>query len=540
MTAKSPIAIINVGDLHCGSIYGLHPPEFNSSDDREVPQNRDQRWLWWNWQDFWHRTSRYNVAAVVFNGDLIEGSQPKSRGGELCLSRIADQCLAAQMCIESAMVRFGKKKPPVFLTAGCVVPGHKVLTADLRWVPVETLQVGDKLLAPSEESEGPHSSRSWRWSEVTFVSPVVKDCVELVLASGKILRCTSDHPWLVKNGNSMVWTTASNLKTGDIHPSSLVRLMPEWEEETSFDAGYLSGFFDGEGTLGIAKHKSKYGNTLCVGASQNDGAVQSKVLKLLDGFGISHGLYSIIDRPTRIIQLRGGKSKQLEFLGRFRPVRLLNNLTEAEDYLLGSVKCLGYDRVVSVKHIGLQTVIGLSTSTKTYMVDGFASHNTDYHVGTVGQDEEAIAVAVHAEHYKGTGAGQRIHEVLNLEINGLVANFAHHIGVSNANKAGVIDKEITASILAELAGHSRTDVLIRNHVHTYRQVGSGYRHGATSPAWQLQTKFTRRGGVFQQVPDIGGLVVWLDGQAKQNNDDPVRIQPILYPLQSPQVEIVRL
>ena len=44
---------------------------------------------------------------------------------------------------------------------GCVTPGHKVLTSDLRWVPVESLKKGDGLLAFDEEIQTGNRTRNF-------------------------------------------------------------------------------------------------------------------------------------------------------------------------------------------------------------------------------------------------------------------------------------------------------------------------------------------------------------------------------------------
>jgi hypothetical protein len=38
--------ILVLGDVHVGSIYGLLPPDFVSSDGGEKPQNDGQKYLW--------------------------------------------------------------------------------------------------------------------------------------------------------------------------------------------------------------------------------------------------------------------------------------------------------------------------------------------------------------------------------------------------------------------------------------------------------------------------------------------------------------
>lgn len=274
--------VVDVGDLHAGSLYGLLPPEFEKSDGSICPQNEPQKYLWECWDSFGEQVSKYPVAAIVANGDMVDGLGFKVKGGEQSLNREAEQARAAVLCMEHLLKKFPK-------------------------------------------------------------------------------------------------------------------------------------------------------------------------------------------RP-RLLHVAG----------------------------------------------------------------------TDYHVGTLGREEEGIAQALKAEIYEGEGAGYYIKEVLNLEVDGVMGNFAHHLSFAPVNKTQPIDKELQGALLEELDGNPTVDYLIRNHVHYYRSVGAGYRHGATSPCWQLKTKFGRRSGVFRFKPDVGGLVIWIDGDAKRAGDDPVRIQPILYPLPKFKVHVVQI
>jgi hypothetical protein len=87
--------ILVVGDLHVGSIYGMLPPDFVSSDGAEKPQNVGQKYLWDCWQNMKTNAARFSIDSVVVNGDLIEGKQPKQRASELTLVAPNDQESAA-------------------------------------------------------------------------------------------------------------------------------------------------------------------------------------------------------------------------------------------------------------------------------------------------------------------------------------------------------------------------------------------------------------------------------------------------------------
>jgi hypothetical protein len=270
--------VVNVGDLHCGSIYGLHPPGFVAGDEREIPQNVAQQYLWECWDHFGESVSDAPVAALVVNGDIVEGKCRKSSGGETCLIRTSDQCMAAEMCLRYLLDKI-KSKPRVFFVAG-----------------------------------------------------------------------------------------------------------------------------------------------------------------------------------------------------------------------------------------------------------------TDYHVGDLAENEEAVAAALGAKPYRGTGAGQRVREVLNLDIDGVVGNFAHHLSFAPVNQSRPLEQEMYGARLAIAAGeHPPIDYIVRNHVHYGRVVDDGNMSAAACPCWQLQTKFGRRGGVFKFRLKLGGLRIWIDGAEKKRGRKAVWIEEERYSTPKPTV-----
>ena len=91
--------ILVVSDLHCGSVFGMLPPGFETVAGHEVGQNPGQAYLWKCWSHLVEAVRGLPISAVVVNGDSLDGEQRKSRGDELCLIRKEDQRAAAQSCL---------------------------------------------------------------------------------------------------------------------------------------------------------------------------------------------------------------------------------------------------------------------------------------------------------------------------------------------------------------------------------------------------------------------------------------------------------
>ena len=76
-----------VGDTHINSSVGLSPLTINLDDGGTYRASKAQRWLWYNWLDYWECVAKLvtqHDAKVwtVFNGDLVEGDG-KNRSHQL-------------------------------------------------------------------------------------------------------------------------------------------------------------------------------------------------------------------------------------------------------------------------------------------------------------------------------------------------------------------------------------------------------------------------------------------------------------------------
>ena len=84
-----------VSDLHCGSIFGLAPESFRTSDDRIYQLNPGQRFLLEVWKHAISAIKKIRPDAIIVNGDVIDGMQHAQRGTELTLPLLFDQRGAA-------------------------------------------------------------------------------------------------------------------------------------------------------------------------------------------------------------------------------------------------------------------------------------------------------------------------------------------------------------------------------------------------------------------------------------------------------------
>jgi len=260
----------------------------------------------------------------------------------------------------------------------CVVPSVRVLTADLRWVPAGSLAVGDELIGVDEENPS-RASRCYRRSVVLAAPRHELPCVRLTLEDGRQVTTSEDHRWLVyrRTGNyrarrldihqdSYRWMEAGLIKPG----TEIAAPLRVWPEETSFEAGWLSGIFDGEGWL--VKHGAS--NTM-IGFSQNDGPVWDRALKVLADMDIPYRVSRRDNDGCNRLTI-GARWASMETIGRLRPYRLLPRADQLwEGWRIVRVGSPNRLAVVKAEFVGCQEVVALETSTATYLAEGLVSHN---------------------------------------------------------------------------------------------------------------------------------------------------------------------
>lgn len=265
----------------------------------------------------------------------------------------------------------------------CVGAQHLVLTSDMRWVEAGTLRVGDTLLSFSEFGD---PMRKWEKGTVTFNSVEDMEAVKVKLSDGREIVTTPNHPWLVHysedkhdwgKSTGYSWKESQELKVGAYVPI----FTDTWETDESKEAGWVSGFFDGEGAVVHGKTQSG-GHCLSLTIGQNKSLMLDRFNQYVEQLGFEFTNYdytgkhlrSYDDKFRKVIHCRlaGGRSECFRFLGSIRPAKL--------DYLkidkLGKLTKIRQVRVVSVEPIGKVPIARLEVDNHTYIVEGFGMHNS--------------------------------------------------------------------------------------------------------------------------------------------------------------------
>jgi hypothetical protein len=268
----------------------------------------------------------------------------------------------------------------------CHEPSTRLLTADLRWRAAGDVVVGDELWALEDEQPKGRRGRAFRRAVVLASFLSKKDCVRVCLDNGESFVCSADHPWLATPplAGRGEWRRADRLIYRG-RGAKLVRTFLPWTEERSYEAGWLAGILDGEGSVSRG-HRASFHPANGVSITQVLGATADRIaLKM--GSRVSTNVRTI-ERPgvrprIEIETNGGGMAAAAAFLGTVRAERLIAGFDIEGGHVLNRFPV----HVAAIERVGIREVQSIQTSTGTYIAEGFAVHNT----GTLCQHGHAVA-----------------------------------------------------------------------------------------------------------------------------------------------------
>jgi len=255
-------------------------------------------------------------------------------------------------------------------SCNCVTPDTKIMMWDLSWKKAGDLKKGDKIVG-FDDVPKKGKRRQVRQAEVICTGIEKRDVFKITFEDGSYLRSTPEHRWIIYDCAQQKWERTDVLFKKFIKGNN-VELPKFFNVNTinnSREAGYLAGVYDGEGCLSLGEAAS-----LQISFIQNRGEVLDLVRQSLDNLG-----YKYTDTPhgkedCRKITLIGGRSEFTRFLAEIRPIRFLKKFYERIESLNLEKDCLY--KVVNIEKEIAQEIVTLSSSTETYIAEGFAAHNT--------------------------------------------------------------------------------------------------------------------------------------------------------------------
>ena len=269
----------------------------------------------------------------------------------------------------------GSKKAMKKMVSYCITPDQKLLGKDLIWKAAEEFKEGDIILGFDEEPDKNSRQRKYKNSIITKITYDTQPVFEVVLSNGDKLKVTGEHKFLCRSGHGYQWLETNQLRTlinkdgsyGTL-ATKLPKLLNVWEEDKSYEAGYISGILDGEGTYYSQRNRLSF--------SQRPTMVLDKCLSILNGkWGYGNYDNWVSGNDCRVININGPVTERLRFLGTYRAERLIDKVNFDN---LGRIESRIEDALVmEINELGEQEIIKISTSTKTFICEGYPMHNCD-------------------------------------------------------------------------------------------------------------------------------------------------------------------
>lgn len=255
----------------------------------------------------------------------------------------------------------------------CVAPDTRVLTDDLRHIPASDVTVGTRLVGFDEEPSAPGKHRQFQPAVVEAVSRPVLPSYRVTLSDGTQVTASEEHRWLVSTaGRRTVWKATKDLVLTD----RLIKVSEVWQQDRSYEAAYLAGMFDGEGCLTIRPDGKISGTNM----AQRPGLVLERTKKFLAdrGFMFWESERNEARNGVHHLGIAGGRAEVMRFLGSVRPVRLVDKATSCAWGTVGrhSRDGFAHPTVVGLEYVGEIETVAFRTSTRTFIAEGLASHNS--------------------------------------------------------------------------------------------------------------------------------------------------------------------
>jgi hypothetical protein len=265
----------------------------------------------------------------------------------------------------------------------CLDPNTKILKSDFTWVRIGDMKAGDEIIGVDETPRCQGSARKLRKGTVEGVFRRLEKAYRITFENGKTLICTGQHRWLARNTmTDYHWRSIEGLGKKELKLGNRIRrITADTWEKGSFEDGWMGGMLDGEGSL--AK-KSRLGGSINV--SQIQGAVFDRLEAYFGSRGYNYRIeVDKADRPSKFGKKPVNKivvahvSEVMKLIGITRPSRFLDR-----DWWEGKKVPLvvegNYSTIIKIESIGEREVVDLQTSIKTYIADGYVSHNSTFAV----------------------------------------------------------------------------------------------------------------------------------------------------------------
>lgn len=258
----------------------------------------------------------------------------------------------------------------------CITGDMRLLTENLRWVRADKIQVGDKLVGFSENLK--LTVTKFEPAVVESVSKVIEPGIRITMKNGDMFTVSHGHKWAANRpGDRHIgWYRTEQFfnKYSTGNHFALKKLFTPWESENTWEAGWLAGFLDGEGSLSgtllTAAQSTKASNSSTVQLMSELFEERASHVNIQRRAAYNNNSEAIVVRIAKLVEI-------LELLGRVRPQRLLEKIPKFlyESGKKNPISIAEREEILHVEWVGDTEFYSIQTSTGTYVTEGYLSHN---------------------------------------------------------------------------------------------------------------------------------------------------------------------
>jgi len=264
----------------------------------------------------------------------------------------------------------------------CHDPSMRVLTADLRWVTVDDLKVGQEIVSVDENIPGGKGHhRRMRRAMVEAKRDVYETAYRLTMSNGESLIATGQHRYLCKRKEyspETAWRAVQDMKIGQ----SIRFITKPWDDPT-YEDGWMGGFIDGEGSFAARSVSAG------INVAQTENAAFARAQLYLgrrdynyrvETDDRSHYRREGVATPRKTLhKLCVGRMNEIfRLIGQCRPARFIGIDWWDGREMPGKKSGDAYAQVVGIENLGVRRMVDIQTSTKTFICEGFVSHNSTF------------------------------------------------------------------------------------------------------------------------------------------------------------------
>lgn len=252
----------------------------------------------------------------------------------------------------------------------------------------EYLELNDGYMIPSTDENG--IVKWYRIEAITRHLPVGK-LVKVVTDSGRVVTATQSKSFLVWNGKIFESTLGSNVKVGDIMPTTKTLSRPSFtqtqlgkeytdliqcdkirnELELDIDFGFFIGIYLADGWC------SK--TFLCI-SSNHDESIRKRITDFCDRYGITYNLVTIqcncvylkIHSACLVRLICESDDKKIPDFVYTSPDHFIKGIIDG--YFSGNVCIYKFDGSISASSIGENLILGISCLLSYYGIFGYISN----------------------------------------------------------------------------------------------------------------------------------------------------------------------